>query len=150
MKTYVITLSQKFQHKHSKAGEPTEFKDKFFEALRGEGGKIHTIRANYDLWKHRFDEIDAGLAQLSIRQWSGLPYRSKQIELALLSRKDGIGIQRLKFDKSGFLPNVDYKPIGIGYLANNDGLTFDDWSEWFKDYDKTKPLAIIHFTAFRY
>ena len=35
-------------------------------------------------------------------------------------------------------------------LAANDGLSVSDWLAWFKCYDKTKPLAIIHFTDFRY
>ena len=36
------------------------------------------------------------------------------------------------------------------FLANNDGLTLRDWCAWFKDYDLSKPLAIIQFTKFRY
>ena len=35
-------------------------------------------------------------------------------------------------------------------LANNDGLDFDDFVDWFKQYDLTKPMAVIHFTNFRY
>ena len=35
-------------------------------------------------------------------------------------------------------------------IAINDGLTLKDWDDWFSDYDKTEPLAIIHFTKFRY
>ena len=27
---------------------------------------------------------------------------------------------------------------------------YDDFKEWFKGYDLSKPMAIIHFTAFRY
>lgn len=158
MKTYVLTLSVVFPSTHARRCEPTNFKDAFKAGqIFGRGSeclyrhpKLHTIRANYDLWRHRFEEIDAGIAQLSIRQWSGLPYRSKQIQLALLSRKDGIGLQRLMFDKSRFLPNVDYHPVGVGNLANNDGLTLDDWEEWFKNYDLSKPLAVIQFTKFRY
>ena len=34
------------------------------------------------------------------------------------------------------------------HLSNNDGLDFDDWKEWFKGYDLSKPLAIIHFTKY--
>lgn len=29
-------------------------------------------------------------------------------------------------------------------------IIFDDWLEWFKDCDRTKPLAIINFTKKRY
>ncbi|MBQ9637447.1 MAG: hypothetical protein IJV36_06090 [Prevotella sp.] len=65
-------------------------------------------------------------------------------------REHGIGIERLTFDKGGFLPDANYKPVGIGNLANNDGLSLEDWREWFKGYDLSKPLAIIHFTSFRY
>ncbi len=40
---------------------------------------------------------------------------------------------------------------GIAHtLARNDGLSLEDWEAWFKDYDLSKPMAIIHFTPFRY
>lgn len=35
-------------------------------------------------------------------------------------------------------------------LANNDGLSLNDWLYWFKDYNYKEPMAIIHFTKFRY
>jgi hypothetical protein len=35
-------------------------------------------------------------------------------------------------------------------LSKNDGLSEDDFRAWFKGYDTRKPLAIIHFTNFRY
>lgn len=54
LKTYVITLSKNFMKGHPKAGQPTNFREKF---LKKE--KIHTIRANYPLWKKRLDEIRA-------------------------------------------------------------------------------------------
>ena len=38
----------------------------------------------------------------------------------------------------------------IQILANNDGLSLQDWREWFKGYDQGKPMAIIHFTDKRY
>ena len=153
MDKYVITLSQVFPVTHNRSGEPTGFKDKFLAAIKqdGEWWKLHTIRANYELWKKRFEKIEKGEACLCIRQWTGKPYRSKQFEIARLTREDGIGIERLTFDRGPhLLPNVDYKPVGVGNLANNDGLSLDDWKEWFKGYDLSKPLAIIHFTKFRY
>lgn len=163
MKTYVITLSQVFPVTHSRKGEPTGFKDKFLAAICKEVCiclKLHTIRANYELWKKRFDEIDAGRACLCIRQWSGQPYRSKQVELARLTHKDGIGIQQLKIDKFPIEDSTAWYGFVDGYtqnhneffekLAHNDGLSFADWYEWFKGYDLSKPLAIIHFTKFRY
>ena len=39
--------------------------------------KLHTIRANYPLWEKRIKDIQEGHAVLSVRQWSGKPYRSK-------------------------------------------------------------------------
>lgn len=154
MKTYVITLSQVFPATHARAGEPTGFKEKVEAAIKqleGEWWKLHTIRANCELLAKRFEKIATGEACLSIRMWTGKPYRSKQVEILRLTREDGIGIERLTFDRSPhLLPNVDYKPVGVGNLANNDGLSLDDWKEWFKGYDLSKPLAIIHFTKFRY
>ena len=156
MKTYVLMLSKVFPATHPRAGQPTCFFDKFMagQAYSRKGWlvspKLHTIRANYDLWKKRFDEIEAGNACLAIRQWTGRPYKSKQVELARLTREDGIGLQKLRFDKSRFLPNVNYKPVALARLAYNDGLSLGDWKEWFKGYDLSKPLAIIHFTKFRY
>ena len=35
-------------------------------------------------------------------------------------------------------------------LAKNDGLSLDDFKAWFKSYDLSQPMAIIHFTSFRY
>ena len=146
MKTYVLTLSEVFPTNHARAGESTGFRENLRKT------KIHTIRANYEFWRKRYDKIDEGEAVLSIRQWVGKPYGkgSTQRELCRLSREDGIGIERLMFDKSLLLPHVNYKPVGIGNLANNDGLSLDDWKEWFKHYDLKKPLAVIHFTKFRY
>lgn len=161
MDTYVITLSQVFPVTHSRKGEPTGFKDKFLNAIKAvpeEWWKLHTIRANYELWKKRFEKIERGEACLSIRQWAGKPYRSKQVEIARLTREDGIGLQELR------IVNEKYKGRGImlGYvdgeqkkdffhtLSQNDGLSFNDWLEWFKGCNFNKPLAIIHFTKFRY
>lgn len=113
--------------------------------------KIHTIRANYPLWKKRIAEVERGEACLSIRQWTGKPYRSKQVEIARLTKEDGVGIQRLEFVNG----KLGLPRIGIVYqrkneIALNDGLSFEDWENWFKNYDLAQPMAIIHFTKFRY
>jgi len=153
MKTYVITLSKTFPAWHPRKGEPTEFLEKFLNGQTGKGNaKLHTIRANYPLWEKRIREVQNGKAVLSVRQWSGRPYASKQVTVATLSATDGVGIQQLR------LINVygcNRPVVGIGDanffgLSNNDGLSYQDWEAWFKNYDLTKPLAIIHFTPFRY
>lgn len=74
-KTYVLMLSEFFPKTHNKAGMPTEFKEKVLNKK-----KIHTIRANFPLWEKRIKEVQEGRAVLSIRQWTGEPYRSKQVE----------------------------------------------------------------------
>lgn len=152
MKTYVLTVSKTFPKTHKRAGEETGFIDK----IKG-GVKLHTIRANYELWKKRAEEINSGNAILSLRYWSGNPYRSKQIEFAQL---DEIEVQALIFPEKTLLsatacgpeyPNPTwYFGVNIGELAKNDGLSVADFVEWFRKYDLSKPMAIIHFTDFKY
>lgn len=145
MKTYVLTLSKVFPKPHKRAGEPTGF-----ELLFKHFDKIHTIRANYPLWEQRISEIQAGGAVLSVRQWEGKPYRSKQIEIGMLTAKDGVGIQMLKMIDLFKPAIINGHKVELPVLAANDGLSFNDWYEWFKGYDLKKPLAIIHFSELRY
>lgn len=146
MKTYVLTLSKSFPRTHARAGEPTEFREKF---LKKE--KIHTIRANYELWSKRIKEVQAGRAVLSVRQWTGKPYRSKQVEIATLTAENGVGLQRLEFTDCRLrFPYVGSEWTFMVSLAKNDGLSLNDWVGWFNGYDHSRPLAIIHFTKFRY
>lgn len=163
MKTYVITLSKHFLANHNRAGEETHFKEKF---LLGQGltdydtpslAKLHTIRANYPLWEKRIKEVQEGRAVLSVRQWTGKPYHSKQVEIAMLTAENGVGVQKLSFykDKDG-MASLKFFDINGKFIdretlvANNDGLSKEDWREWLRGYDLSKPIAIIHFTNFRY
>lgn len=161
MKTYVLMLSQVFPAYHPKSGKPTGFQNKLQAALNGWSdltfAKLHTIRANYPLWAKRFEQIERGEACLSIRQWSGKPYASKQVEIARLTKYDGIGLQ--KFEVSTNYAGINnwqhFKIDDRGYMSindipNKDGLTREDWIDWFKNYDLSKPFAIIQFTKFRY
>ena len=163
MKTYVLTLSQVFPATHPRKGEPTNLKVGLLNALYIHNPiapiKLHTIRGNYELWRKCFEEIDAGNACLSIREWSGKPYSSKQIEIIRLTKEDGIGLQKLEFKKERgimFPQYITERPIvrnmivPIIKLSENDGLLVDDWRAWFESYDLSTPLAIIHFTKFRY
>lgn len=154
MKTYVLTLSKVFPATHPHKGEPTHFVNKFVSAIKqitGEWWKIHTIRANYPLWAKRIAEVQRGEAVLSVRIWLGAPYRSKQTEIAHLTKDDGVGIQKLTF----FSGRIGYPTVGkyqpsVKEIAHHDGLWPTEWVFWFKNYDLSKPLAIIHFTPFRY
>lgn len=87
---------------------------------------------------------------MSIRVWSGKPYHSKQVEIARLKKEDGIGLQKVSFPYGKLnMPAVDTY-VNAKSMAANDGLYYEDWEAWFKSYDLSKPLAIIHFTKFRY
>lgn len=139
-KCYVITVSEKFPATHSRRGQET----KFIEKIR-KGLKKHTIRSNYWFWFKRITEINKGNAYLSIRIWSGKPYASKQTEIMKLTN---VGIEKL--DKSDF--GFKINSLGVHFnerdFALNDGLLVVDFKEWFKK--AVYPMAIIHFTDFRY
>lgn len=145
MKIYILILPNVFPRTHARAGEPTEFREKF---LKKE--KIHTILANYKLWKKRIKEVQEGQAVLSIRQWVGKSYRTKQVEIAQLKADDGVGIQKLELTNDlseGIVGDHRYSYVSV---AKNDGLHPDDWLDWFSCHNLFKPMAIIHFTKFRY
>ena len=150
MKTYVLTLSQKFPKTHKKAGEETNFVNKIFD-----GSKIHTIRSNYELWEKRINEVKEGKAILSLRFWSGKPYNSKQVEFSKLSNDNNIDIQKIENAVYSQNNTPESWKIGDNYFNNseiceNDGLSENDFIEWFRKYDLSKPMAIIHFTSKRY
>lgn len=154
-KTYVLMLSREFPKTHPRAGEPTDFK-----TYKGKGTKKHTIRGNAELWEHRAEEINAGRAILSVRQWSGKPYEpgSHQIEIARHTR---LGTQRVKisfsvpFDKfiSVYQDDGDIHHPLFFEVAQNDGLSPDDFIDWFNTTKKKKLVfkgIILHFTDMRY
>lgn len=177
--TYYLTLSRVFPSTHCRAGEPTYFLEKMHNALTGQDfslrqtsrddsygetiiwcetireKKLHTIRANYDFWAPRFEKIYAGEAALSVREWVGKPYGkgSTQREIALLTRDDGIGLQRMDVGGTSFTLHpiyIDGVAVRPDTLASNDGLTVSDWLNWFASYNVNGPLAVIQFTKFRY
>ena len=92
MKTYVLTVSEKFPATHPRRGELTGFP----EAIK-QGVKIHTIRANYPLWEKRIKEVEEGRARLSVRIWTGKPYNSPQKEIFVFTRANGVGVEKLTF-----------------------------------------------------
>ena len=147
MKKYVLTVSERFPKTHNRAGEMTYFPTKIKDYE-----KIHTIRANYDLWKKRFEEIEKGNAYLSVRVWEGKPYRSKQLEIFRYDKGRKIGVQSLQMTPLGwFVDGVDSEYTSKDF-AKNDGLELPDFYEWFrgKITIDMEPVAIIHFTDFRY
>lgn len=150
MKTYVLTISENFPKTHKKSGTPTFFIQQINSLV-----KKHTIRGNYPLWKKRFEQIEKGEACLSVRTWEGKPYNSKQKEVFNLKNTDGIGIQKLTFydyflDTGWITGQAEYSDQLLKEVAANDGLSKQDFIDWFMGYDFSEPMAIIHFTHFRY
>ena len=159
-KCYVITIADKFPVYHEKAGNWTEFWHKIIS-----GTNIHTIRINADLWEKRFKAINRDEAYISLRAWSGAPYKSKQIIIKDLYKSDGIGMQTCNIltehDVIDAMIGVDV-PImkdmttknwnHAAQVMANDGLSPTDFYLWFakSKRDTLHRCAIIHFTPFRY
>lgn len=144
-KKIVLTLSKVFPVTSSQAGEPTGFEGKLKS-----GVKLHTIRANKGgVWDKRAKDIADGRKQLCIREWTGKPYQSEQREFARLEK---IGLQHVEIF-NGNLPlcKVEGKEVPMERLAANDGLTLEQFKEWFfGDGGTYFEGVIIHFTDFRY
>jgi len=145
MKTFVITISERFPVTHPKAGQPTDFEPQLLA-----GKKKHTIRSNYVYWKKKVDKVNAGLAVLSIRKWSGKPYASKQTVVQEITR---LGIQKCEI--ISYPDRCDIIIDGIMQLHSveadimkNDGLSKRDFISWFPKHLVNG--CIIHFTDLRY
>ena len=64
-------------------------------------------------------------------------------------------MQKLEFLNNNFFDPVvmdsNITPyISLLELSKNDGLSLEDLKSWFKPYDLSKPMVIIHFGKFRY
>ncbi len=181
MKQIPLILSSRFMKNHIRAGEPTYFKEKIELAFNKDRDnimpdgtiitpKIHTIRADYDGWVKKIEEVNSGNAILRVVEWEDVPYRSKWVDIVNLTKDDGIRVQKLQLGKDieyelggdmkyGLIES-NYELVELCYysqslipldiIAKNDSLSLSDFKDWFKDYDLTKPLAIIHFTKSRY
>lgn len=122
--------------------------------------KFHTCSANYDLWAKRMAEVQAGKAVIELCYWSDKPYRSKQVVFATLDKDSGCGVQSFRIaewedeegvERAGYsIDNRLKMSFVLDELAKNDGLYLSDFKAWFKGYDLSQPMAIIHFTSFRY
>lgn len=171
IKRYRLGVSKIFPATHPRRGEETFFVEKiqnnenlFFMSATTRalsevefGVKIHAIRSNYPLWEKRMKEVQDGNAVIELFYWSGNPYRSPQVVFATLDENSGCGVQELEFYSNGdghydiMNPTVTGSfDIDVNILSENDGLSFDDFFTWFNNYELSEPMAIIHFTEFRY
>ncbi len=169
MKTYVLLVSRTYPKGHKREGESTYFVEKILNNedilpvsdalsewdIAGFNPKLHTCRINYELWAKRIKKVQEGKAILSLRYWSGEPYRTKQIEFAQLDKDSGVGVQKLLFRINDLLypiagDGIWFSVLNLENLSKNDGLSIDDFKDWFKNYDLSKEMCIIQFTKFRY
>lgn len=136
IKTYVLMVSRFFPAGHPKAGQPTGFVEKILS-----GEKIHTIRSNWKIWKKRIDEVQHGKAVISLRYWSGAPYRSKQVEF-----------YRIDFSNPGLeiITGSMLREYIYTYSYHDGFDESQDFLYWFSKYADDEELGIIHFTPFRY
>lgn len=128
-------LAKKFPKGHYKAGIHTFFKFKFEK-----GSKIHTIRRNYSLWKKRAEQVNSGEAYISVREWSGKPYRSPQNEIAKIYN---VVVEQVKFEDGNPVLIENNQQKNMLKIATNDGLDLDEFRSWFKGANGT--YALIHF-----
>ena len=161
---YAVPVSRYFPSTHVRKGDKTEFVDSIYF-----GKKLHTIRNNKNnVWTKRMKKVLEGKAVIDLFYWK-LPggrwtKDNEQIVFARLDKNSGCGVQELIFgyDPTTFSECIDY-PIILNHdkksfdldlktdvIAKNDGLSLEDFKSWFKGYELSEPLAIIHFTKFRY
>lgn len=135
MKTFVITVAKNFLANHPKKGTPTNFEQKILS-----GEKTHTIRGNFAYWNGIVQQVKQGKALISVRQWSGRPYNSKQNEILKCYNAEIQPIHFRKWPKKSPYHEVhiaigDTKAMFTGSLldqvARKDGfedtLDFIDW-----------------------
>jgi hypothetical protein len=146
-KVVVLMVAKNFLENHPKSGQSTGFVQNLEKLKYHEGTKIHTIRKNYNYWAEKASQVNEGKAVLSIRYWSGRPRHSEQVEICRLGK---MGLQKLTDPSNTLYATINNWPVRWECLAQNDGLSLEDFKAWFKNYPKTEPMAIIHFTQFRY
>lgn len=152
LKKAILPISKVFPAGHKRAGDPTDF-----EAKIASGEKIHTIRHDSKgVWVKRFAKIQAGLMYLAMKQWTGRPYNSEMRDLFQKYKEDGIGLQDIEmvYGSDDAYPRVWVNGIRVEIqeLAKNDGLSVDDFVDWFFGNGKENTFTgvIINFTDYRY
>lgn len=146
MKKANLVISRKFPVQHPRAGQTTGLIEKLLK-----GAKIHTIRDNIEYWADKVAKVNAGQMYISAKMWLDRPYNSPQQEMRRITKA---GLQTIEMDyRNGRLSvQIDgRKYTEFETLAGNDGLSLEDFIEWFFPDGRTHYKgAIIHFTNFRY
>lgn len=179
IKRYRRSVSRYFPKSHPRAGEPTYFVEKILRGLWLNerittqqiidlnikdfdwdvfcncNPKLHTCREALELWIKIIDQINAGTHVVELFYWSEKPYRSPQVVFVTLDKDSGCGVQELSFYKNKIdfpsVPGGGYAArVTLEWLSKHDGLSLEDFKDWFKGYDLSQPMAIIQFAKFRY
>jgi len=165
----ILTCSRHFPKGHPKAGAQTFFVEQILNAIlpRGENGIINRndippailpyindfVLLDGTTYKHT--TIRAGNRwkagdMASLRIWSDMPYRSKQIEFAQVEI-----IRTWEFILHVVGDDLFWKIPGVGggefytqseslkIIARNDGLEVRDFIDWFVIHPKAKDQAFI-------
>ena len=120
----VLMLANEFPKCHPRQGELTGFAEKF---LRGE--KIHTCRLNENGHWKTGDVV-------SVRRWTGMPYRSKQevvadnvtLRVVPVSFRFYFGFEYFSVE---LCCGVAFKNVSHNLFAFRDGLDVCDFISWF-------------------
>ncbi len=161
----VRTLSRQFMSDHPRAGQPTFFVEKFLNSMHVEFYRVNyyellkVINPDVDsmILFYFFESLNIGIFDkkshtirngnhfktgdlISIRCWSGKPYKSKQIKLvpdiAVVKTYEAMIIS------GNLMINGQTYDHDIVSIANNDGLSENDFINWF-DFDKDFTGQII-------
>jgi len=100
-KKVVVMLTKVFFSEHPKSGQETHFAD-----LVKAGKKIHTCRDNFNYWAEKIASLKRTGGVLSVRQWSGKPYRSPQ-EIVVEIPASKVGVRRERRECQGH-----HRPLG--------------------------------------
>lgn len=157
-----IMCSRTFPKEHPKSGQPTGFVEKVWNSFRRED---FSLPESFNQWVKNFPflgneylnavhkasvtdckhtTIRAGSRfkpgdMISLRVWSGAPYRSKQIEFAQVEVKKTWGVEIYIKDEELAITIINEPYFHIAdnaIVANNDGLHLDDFTDWFKIHPK--------------
>ena len=71
-----------------------------------------------------------------------------------LNKNSGIGVEMFQFGANSLeyitWALINNETVLYDDISYNDGLSKDDFINWFLNYELIEPFAIIHFTNFRY
>lgn len=132
----VIIFSRVFPAYHPKKGIGTFFIQKVLKSLLPPETSIQSAGFDLDGYTAKYHTIRVGERfkvgdTFSARIWTGKPYRSKQMEFC-----GPIEIKKVfKIATDGILWWIDNQPIHsdvIKLVAQNDGLEYEDFLDWFK------------------